>query len=1730
MQKLSFSKKGLRAFVGIFLMILAFKNSSAQFISYPVPAQSLTIGLDSTALTVQISFPVCTDVKITINLGAINAPGLIEYIPGSITKLSGAGTIIESDITDLRNPVFSIGNTSFGQTIVFSVRRRVSCGTASSSKDNVIVNGTNCSFSETNTSINTYSLLSPVFTITTSTQLVNAEVGNSYNRNIKIVNGGNGCADKIGFWIKYPTGSMQLNSLNVGSTMLTALFSNGDSSYFELSGSILGATNKLCNGESINLIENVKILKCNSLTNYGANGFDFGNNICQTTLAVSGISMSNTVPNLTVSLAPNLLTSCFTSVPRAFNYTIKNIGAGPAANIVINTGNHFNNAARANTYGYIDTAGLMLKFPGMPAFHPDASYYAATTLIEGLASDNNLACNEGKIAHIQFSLPATFILSAGDSITVSYNVIYCASNNACGTVYSGNPQGTQVLYKNACGNSNYTTGNYVGTTSFPYNTPSISTFEFPSQVRGGDCYDVTISTNPVPTNNISVRGYIEYEISIPAGASFSAANMIGVVATPHAGYPRIVGNKVITRYNVTTGGNPIKFIFCTPNNLCTSSSVDAVVTVSPDSACVIVQPANNNSVKRCSSSPINFVCTTPCPTGGILPTYWSYGRKNFGEPDKNFNKLPDGTGIVDQNIVYKNRYRAGDTLHSEFRSYLLEQTAPASITNWNHVNANWNFSKHIWAPAGTATVTIKRGAAITVVPNVTIATTTYGKIFNVDFSQAPVALAGLAPFQVNDSIIVEADFILKDSLISTSSYSPHMTAVDDGTRGKSYADVPDVVLLTNAVYASTMANPAALDRATCFVPSYNANTLHLFNFSLLYGSDLSGCIASKQEIRGYTRKLGGYSANYFPGEYRQEFIPDSLILYFPQGMTVSPGSQSVSGLYINSHPGFTSVSNTAILPYVSISGNSLTGTTVVLDTKTALALNPSWRIQSEGTFYTFGMDAKGSCATPNSFSINGRQTGHLYQWPTAANQAVFNNPAKAQTNSTFINTNKPTVNLSSPDASNAPSSDTTCWSIVLQNSSSQTAPINFVRITNSPSFNNYVVKNGNTILIPNTDGLYQVGSIAAGATVILNICVNTNNCILDSIKVESGWDCDTYPTGASLANYSCWKSVWLKAVPLLSQIQLSVDKQPLSPSIALCTTDTMIFKINSALANFADNPEFRVTVPTGMVINSGEIEYPDGSGNWEMVTAVNLSATLVYKIEAHSAVNIAGLPGTLNSPGAAYRAARLRLSYSTTCDFVSGSKLSVQQRADRPCGLAISNNLGFNNIVRANPIYITGAGGIGIVGIDVSLSPTTITCGTTTVSGRLTPSGSATTTSDTIIVTLPSGIGFAGNFLSVDGITIAAGYPVTGNGGSQILKLKVPDAIQSGNTIIYSFDVNTTAVNFGCGSLNIQSDVERTFAPLTCGTMVCPSSSKSIIGSADGIVTVEKPDLTITGFEYSSGDFSSGGTATVELTISNSGNVAAAAASYIIEFFCGSSTTPFTTSIFPAAIPVSASATASVVIAIPASPVCDNGQIVTAVVRPLTAANQAQCLCQQTNRPMLRALFVSLSYFNARQNNCNIVLDWHSLTELNLKQFEVEFSTNGSTFSKVGIVNGKGDNSSYSFTHQPTQGRVFYRLHMIDRNGESKYSSIIVMNANCNGKNVLVYPNPASEILNVNLSGFSGVVNGRLFNNIGQLVYTRQLQTGTNTIETNKLPTGTYTLIVSELKGVQQYYKIQITH
>ncbi len=170
------------------------------------------------------------------------------------------------------------------------------------------------------------------------------------------------------------------------------------------------------------------------------------------------------------------------------------------------------------------------------------------------------------------------------------------------------------------------------------------------------------------------------------------------------------------------------------------------------------------------------------------------------------------------------------------------------------------------------------------------------------------------------------------------------------------------------------------------------------------------------------------------------------------------------------------------------------------------------------------------------------------------------------------------------------------------------------------------------------------------------------------------------------------------------------------------------------------------------------------------------------------------------------------------------------------------------------------------------------------------------------------------------------------------------------------------------------------------------------------------------------------------------------------------------------------------------------------------------------------ALPVTLtSFYGVNTKDAN-VLYWETATEINNAGFNVERSIDGVSFGSIGFVASKTGNSaaSYQFTDaKPFDGKSYYRLKQVDKDGKTSYSSIVEL-TKANTATVVtasVYPNPVSDKLNVVVNAVAAQAATLVINDIyGRSINIKatSLKAGINKFDfdVKVLPAGNYVISV----------------
>jgi hypothetical protein len=175
------------------------------------------------------------------------------------------------------------------------------------------------------------------------------------------------------------------------------------------------------------------------------------------------------------------------------------------------------------------------------------------------------------------------------------------------------------------------------------------------------------------------------------------------------------------------------------------------------------------------------------------------------------------------------------------------------------------------------------------------------------------------------------------------------------------------------------------------------------------------------------------------------------------------------------------------------------------------------------------------------------------------------------------------------------------------------------------------------------------------------------------------------------------------------------------------------------------------------------------------------------------------------------------------------------------------------------------------------------------------------------------------------------------------------------------------------------------------------------------------------------------------------------------------------------------------------------------------------------------ALPLKLGDFTVSKKSNGTQLNWETISEQNSSHFEIEKSTDGNQYTKLGQVSAKGnstDRQVYSWLDPvPATGTVFYRLKLVDLDGTAMYSRVVVLK-NMNELVVSTFPNPVHDLLNVQLTlRKKENIHLQLTDLSGKTVYNNTIvmqdRQNATSIPVSHLPAGTYFLVLNREEGQQ---------
>jgi len=159
---------------------------------------------------------------------------------------------------------------------------------------------------------------------------------------------------------------------------------------------------------------------------------------------------------------------------------------------------------------------------------------------------------------------------------------------------------------------------------------------------------------------------------------------------------------------------------------------------------------------------------------------------------------------------------------------------------------------------------------------------------------------------------------------------------------------------------------------------------------------------------------------------------------------------------------------------------------------------------------------------------------------------------------------------------------------------------------------------------------------------------------------------------------------------------------------------------------------------------------------------------------------------------------------------------------------------------------------------------------------------------------------------------------------------------------------------------------------------------------------------------------------------------------------------------------------------------------------------------------------VELVQFTGERTSRGSNLRWETASEINNQGFGIERSSNGIDWNQIGYVEGNGNTTeiiSYSYLDEsPFDGYNYYRLRQNDFDGNFDYGNIVVVNYRLNKNELTVYPNPAENVVYLEINKELENVNIQLVDSHGKIVYRNDAWV--EEISLNALSSGIYILRV----------------
>ncbi|MCC6818130.1 MAG: hypothetical protein IT245_04500, partial [Bacteroidia bacterium] len=1299
-----------------------------------------------------------------IQVKLVLPPG-IQYIKGT---LKGTG-LVESNISNLNQPIFSAPNLLIAKNFKFRVELTADCNLFSYLNSNntpaIVVRVDYLGNYDVGSSI-PFSVKVPSAQFGTITNLsFTGDIGTKFTRSITIGNYGKG-----------PLKQLILKRIN-GKDIKTFYTSNGTSqfkgdtvitvfggSYFKNIGN---KDTLLDQNELITFIDSSVILGCKSLNTNFELSWGCNSKTCQVSKISGSAIISNKTPNLKAIPLP-FAPTCYSN--NTFKSEVRFVNIG---NMTANSPRVGISANYYYVYSTFDTNSIRIKVGYKDKWKKP--------IIDSTSGSYNLSYY-GCIGLYPIGLfrvvsPA---LAPGDTLYVTWDTKSCTPPKCSNASIVINSWAYSADYKDQCNNLkklNWTWGKvydqqYCSASSFiPTDLVNNQVGEFRTFLSSASLLNRSTSASYLVDIIIpkglkhSMQKNDLYFINSDLTATWKPDSIVMKGDTLRGYFPHPVP--------IILSGSELVYYLkadCSKAGANGNQNITLQIRYNPDKNC----KPDEWLYLFCQTSQLKIHCISNCG-GGMKFSDFKVQRINFGLPDNNNDGKPDVGGVLDSTKIREERCMTGDTILAKFHG-VVKRTS--SIITWRnaYIESLITNGKHLDI-AGIQLIVWRRGVSISVNCNQIKSWKTISgnnATFKIDLSTDSMQSCVSSGFRYSndDSLEVRVKFRVSGNIKGAISN----------------------IVFSNRFYTSNITNPTS-----------NSNKFQCDTFSgqmVLSGYFFTTCCNDVYQINScskinvnnyYYLGIGGSSYggnNQFPYEYRNFARLKAIKYYLPSGYSLKNATMSqyrtsgsnktafeiqdsLKAINPNSNP----MSFDVTKSYTDSSGNIFPSDDGFHGYFLA-QLEPSCEIQTNGPVqlkYDFIFERQGTLAPGYDTISSGFTDDIVYNKPVYSIKPVSSIIYSAQ--------------------------DTAEWELNFTNYSSTFSNINsWFSPDNSGAIKIVQILDikGDTLL-PNSQQIYKIGTINSNTTRKFRVRAIYNSCKKDSVVLYAGWNCSGYPS--NLASYPCQKErIVLYLEPQNTQYQVSLSD---STNVAdLCAGTPYTMTIENIGSTTGYNTKGIINLPIGMSVVAGScrIKYPHKNA-WTSISEPVLKSGTSYEWNL-SSINSSLSNGFKGVSDTNKNKIILYFRVQTSCDYSSGNYIRASASGNIKCGdpilvyPAISNPL---NIVGVSRPYYT------LLKVQ---SDTLFPCQKpSNVKVKIINLGPGYTgIEDKYQIVLPPGIYYdSSSYIGyynppIDSLTKQKDI----NGATEV-EFSLKDSIAPGDSLYFTFNITSSGAILNCGNIDLYS-------------------------------------------------------------------------------------------------------------------------------------------------------------------------------------------------------------------------------------------------------------------------------------------------------------------------------------